>query len=520
MKVAILQPPYLAAAETIAWETEQLCLLEDSGCDLVVLPEYSNVTGIEEAAALREFAAGEGGAFIGRLAEFARNSGCAVAAGVVVADGAGRLRNRLILIGSDGQTVGGIDKMHLTDAETELGLVPGEKIELLEFNGLKIAAAICFDQYFPEYFTALARRGADLILCPSYQRAESAGRIRLLAAARALDSGAWLIRSSYSVENSPERAGNSLLVSPSGELAAVAGGMPAVLITEFNPARKFRKPASFGRPEVEHRQLIEAHRRWAFYRPENVLEEGARLCAHRGLSAAMPENTLPAFAAAIAVGAHEIEFDLFLSADLVPVVSHDPDLARVAGVPHRVEELTWEEIRRIDLGAVYGERWKGIQIPRLEEVLDISGGRVGLNIHLKTPGPDGVLLRMVGRELSRRNLLGRAYVGGEADVLEAAIRHVPEVPRSCMAEQHDSARLVDNAIRYGCRYLQFYASFQPEDVVRAHRAGIRCNLFFADDYPAAAEAVAHGIDTVLTNRAAELLAAPGSLFRPSDSAFL
>ena len=128
MKVAILQPPYLAAAETIAWETEQLCLLEDSGCDLVVLPEYSNVTGIEEAAALREFAAGEGGAFIGRLTEFARNSGCAVAAGVVVADGAGRLRNRLILIGSDGQTVGGIDKMHLTDAETELGLVPGEKI--------------------------------------------------------------------------------------------------------------------------------------------------------------------------------------------------------------------------------------------------------------------------------------------------------------------------------------------------------------------------------------------------------
>lgn len=67
MKVAILQPPYLAAAETIAWETEQLCLLEDSGCDLVVLPEYSNVTGIEEAAALREFAAGEGGHLSGGL---------------------------------------------------------------------------------------------------------------------------------------------------------------------------------------------------------------------------------------------------------------------------------------------------------------------------------------------------------------------------------------------------------------------------------------------------------------------
>ena len=57
------------------------------------------------------------------------------------------------------------------------------------------------------------------------------------------------------------------------------------------------------------------------------------ICAHRGLSGAMPENTLPAFAAAIAAGAQEIEFDLFPSADGIPVVSHDPDLARVAGVP-------------------------------------------------------------------------------------------------------------------------------------------------------------------------------------------
>ena len=32
-------------------------------------------------------------------------------------------------------------------------------------------------------------------------------------------------------------------------------------------------------------------------------------CAHRGVSALMPENTLPAFAAALALGADEIEFD-------------------------------------------------------------------------------------------------------------------------------------------------------------------------------------------------------------------
>lgn len=76
----------------------------------------------------------------------------------------------------------------------------------------------------------------------------------------------------------------------------------------------------------------------------------------------------------------------FPSADGIPVVSHDPDLARWAGVPHRVEELTWREIAGIDLGNVFGDAWRLLRIPRLEEVLDLSGGRVGLNIHLKTAG--------------------------------------------------------------------------------------------------------------------------------------
>ena len=53
-----------------------------------------------------------------------------------------------------------------------------------------------------------------------------------------------------------------------------------------------------------------------------------KLCAHRGLSHACPENTLPAFGAAIALGVDEIEFDLWLSADGVPVVCHDPRVDR------------------------------------------------------------------------------------------------------------------------------------------------------------------------------------------------
>lgn len=43
--------------------------------------------------------------------------------------------------------------------------------------------------------------------------------------------------------------------------------------------------------------------------------------------------------------------------------------------------------------------------------------------------------------------------------------------------------------------------------------GIRCNLFYADDYAEAVQAVRNGIDTVLTNRALALLNEPASIFR-------
>lgn len=64
----------------------------------------------------------------------------------------------------------------------------------------------------------------------------------------------------------------------------------------------------------------------------------------------------------------------------------------------------------------------------------------------------------------------------------------------------------------GCRRLQFFTNFSPEAAERAHAAGIRCNLFYADDYAEAVQAVRNGIDTVLTNRALTL-----SMNRPPSS---
>lgn len=79
-----------------------------------------------------------------------------------------------------------------------------------------------------------------------------------------------------------------------------------------------------------------------------------RLLAHRGLAVEAPENTLLAFAKALAVGVTHLETDVHASADGVAMISHDPDLRRLAGRTVSVGQLTSHELRRVDLGAAQG----------------------------------------------------------------------------------------------------------------------------------------------------------------------
>ncbi len=232
-----------------------------------------------------------------------------------------------------------------------------------------------------------------------------------------------------------------------------------------------------------------------------------RLCAHRGLSLACPENTLPAFAAAMAVGAHEIEFDLWLSRDGVPVVCHDRTVDRTTDGQGAIADLTWEEIRRLDAGSKRGEAWRGIRVPRLEEVLELVEGRVGLNIHIKEAGPQGRLVRMVCDHLEARGLLEAAYIaGGAEDVLQAARDYRPDLARACLLSERGPATQVALARRYACQRVQFGRAMTAAEARLAHASGIICNLFWSDDPEDGRAYVQRGIDVLLTNCANVMIA--------------
>ncbi len=97
------------------------------------------------------------------------------------------------------------------------------------------------------------------------------------------------------------------------------------------------------------------------------------LVAHRGEPERLPENTLPGFRAALEAGARLLETDVQLTADGIPVLSHDDSLIRMTGRDVRVTQSRWEELR--DLPASQPERFDNAfpdsRIARLADFVDL-----------------------------------------------------------------------------------------------------------------------------------------------------
>lgn len=525
MRIAVFQPPYpmqdtpADAGECLRWMRERLDRLQPGEQDLVLLPEYANTPGLEDRQQLREFAGAQGKDFLRDVAaSAARLQSLIVLAGLV---GSGeRWFNRTLVYDKTGALAFSYDKVHLTDVERYgSGLTPGSMPAVFQYEEIRLGFATCFDLSFPEHFAALAGQRADLVLCPSYQRSESAGRICSNAQVRALDSGTYLIRSSYAMPK-PGVGGRSLVAAPDGTLLENAGEDACVIFVDIDPGKQFTKPASHGQKVVEYRQLIDSHRRPATYRPrvERAKRIYAsplpRLCANRGLSQACPENTLAAFAAAMAAGAHEVACDVRASRDGVLVACHDATVDRTTNGSGSVAGLGWEDICTLDAGSHAGDAWRGIRMPRLEEVLDTLDGRVGLNIRIRDEGANGATVRKVCDLLTEHALTDSAYISLETEsALRAAVEYAPEVPRACLASQDNPAAAIDIAKRYACQRIQFSRDVDGEDIRRAHEAGLVCNLFWSDDPKDAMGFVDKGIDVILTNCANTMIADGFDAFR-------
>jgi len=126
--------------------------------------------------------------------------------------------------------------------------------------------------------------------------------------------------------------------------------------------------------------------------------------AHRGASAAAPENTIAAVQLAIDSGAQWVEIDVQETADGEVVVIHDSDLKKIGGSALTVAGSTLEQLRRIDIGSWFGPQFADQRIPTLQEVLLLCKGRIGVNIELKYYGKQVRLEERVAEIVERTGM--------------------------------------------------------------------------------------------------------------------
>jgi glycerophosphoryl diester phosphodiesterase len=169
---------------------------------------------------------------------------------------------------------------------------------------------------------------------------------------------------------------------------------------------------------------------------------GLDLQGHRGARGLLPENTLPAFARALAIGVTTLELDSVITRDGVVVVSHDPalnpDITRGPGGAWitrgdlAIRTLAWQELQVYDVGRIrpqttYAQRFAtqqpidGARIPRLAEVFDLArragNSSVRFNIETKispeqpqlTASPE-VFARALIRLIRAENLESRTTI--------------------------------------------------------------------------------------------------------------
>ena len=220
--------------------------------------------------------------------------------------------------------------------------------------------------------------------------------------------------------------------------------------------------------------------------------------AHRGGRGAAPENTSAAFAAAWGLGYRYLETDVHRTADGVLVAFHDGELGRVAGRGGRIAELTWEELRAIDLG-------DGHRIPRLIDLLD-EFPDAHFNIDPKADDAVDLLVEA----LRSRRAVDRVCIGSFS---ERRVQRVREAmgPELCTSPGPSGmvkvllAALFRPGWRppYGCvqippRY-RFLSLSSPWLIRRFHRLGLQVHYWTINDRDEMVRLLDAGADVIITD---------------------
>jgi glycerophosphoryl diester phosphodiesterase len=236
-----------------------------------------------------------------------------------------------------------------------------------------------------------------------------------------------------------------------------------------------------------------------------------RLYAAGGAAAVAPEHTIPAYEAALAMGADGLWLPVHLSADDQFVVIRDARLERTTDGRGSVRDHSLRELKRLDAGRWFGRRFRGQRLQTLAEVLERFRERVALAVELAA-GSDvypGIEERLVSL-LQIYGIVERTPIASrDHPALQACRRLDPDVPTVARVVGRP---LAPAAVGLGdvLSGICLPAELTTEADVRAvTAAGLDCYVDGVNDPPAAGRFRAWDVTAIISDRPDALRSPPG-----------
>jgi len=228
------------------------------------------------------------------------------------------------------------------------------------------------------------------------------------------------------------------------------------------------------------------------------------IIAHRGASAAAPENTLAAFTLAAALGADAIELDVKLSKDGAPIIMHDETVDRTTDAKGKVKDFTLADFRKMDAGSWKDTTYVGERVPTLAEVFEVVAGRLWVNVELTnydTRGDDLVptVVALIQKMAWQRRVLLSSF-----DPLN--IRRVKHLDSSLPVAQLTASDMpiylreawLAPAAPHEARHPDV-AQLRQKGVAWYHRRGYRVNVWTNNDAADMRDFAWQGVDGLITD---------------------
>ena len=225
---------------------------------------------------------------------------------------------------------------------------------------------------------------------------------------------------------------------------------------------------------------------------------------HRGASAVAPQNTLAAFELAAQQGAHGIELDVHLTRDGQLVVIHDFTVESTTDGAGAVADMTLAQLQKLDAGGWFSSEFAGERIPTLDEVFSAVGDKLLINVEIKSSaaGIENAVVDCIRHHHMEARVLISSF---DADVLRR-LRPLTDVPLGYLFGFASQSQLAEMA-SFCAALHPWHEQVDAVFVQRARELDCLVNVWTVNDRPRACQLEALGVNSIITDQPAEILAA-------------